>query len=205
MARITKKLQEVLDWFLPDENGFSRWVPISDVQDLGWAKIGNGLFRNGRPTFCTKLDYKWEKRIEKNTIVAIRMAGFDNKSYLSDAIPPQVIDDFMNQEGDYVISNMSLLPLNKSRREQIEIDHRWGRKQDIEHNETADFQILSSQENVYKREVCKKCKATDKRPNPLGFFIEGCEDYQQNVGCKGCYYAEPERYRINVSPCQVTS
>ena len=52
-----------------------------------------------------------------------------------------------------------------------------------------------------KRQICKKCKETDKRwnaknlkGNPYSFY-EGDENYTEELGCIGCYQYDPVEYR----------
>ena len=89
----------------------------------------------------------------------------------------------------------------------IEVDHKDGRKNDMRVSEQAtqrldDFQPLCKAANDIKRQICKNCKATDKRwdaknieGNPYSFY-EGDENYTETQGCVGCYQYDPVEYRI---------
>lgn len=51
------------------------------------------------------------------------------------------------------------------------------------------------------RQICQSCKQTDKRwdakniqGNPYSFY-EGDENYDEKLGCKGCYQYDPVAYR----------
>ena len=64
-----------------------------------------------------------------------------------------------------------------------------------------DFQPLCKAANDVKRQICKRCKETDKRwsaknikGNPYEFY-EGNENYTQDLGCIGCYQYDPVEYR----------
>ncbi len=88
----------------------------------------------------------------------------------------------------------------------IEIDHKDGRKNNHELSNLAeqkmiDFQPLSKAANDAKRQICKRCKETNKRwsaknikGNPYDFY-DGDENYSLELGCKGCYQYDPVEYR----------
>jgi hypothetical protein len=74
----------------------------------------------------------------------------------------------------------------------------------LEHKTLSNFQPLSKVANDIKRQVCKKCKETNKRwnaknlkGNPFEFYY-GDENYTKEVGCKGCYQYDPVEYRKTV-------
>lgn len=65
-----------------------------------------------------------------------------------------------------------------------------------------DFQPLCKAANDIKRQICKECRKTDKRwdaqnivGNPYPFY-EGDENYNEELGCRGCYQYDPVEYRI---------
>lgn len=66
------------------------------------------------------------------------------------------------------------------------------------------FQLLTNQHNEEKREACRKCRLTGKRPYPFGvkFYSEGNENWEgieQGVdaekGCKGCCWYDFANWR----------
>lgn len=76
------------------------------------------------------------------------------------------------------------------------------RVSDMETQKLEDFQPLCKAANDIKRQICKKCKETDKRwdaknliGNPYSFY-EGDENYTDDLGCRGCYQYDPVEYRI---------
>jgi hypothetical protein len=91
----------------------------------------------------------------------------------------------------------------------IEIDQKDGRKDcervsDLNTQELSDFQPLSKAANDVKRQICKRCRETNKRwnakslkGNPFEFYY-GDENYTEEVGCKGCYQYDPVEYRRKV-------
>lgn len=69
-----------------------------------------------------------------------------------------------------------------------------------------DFQLVNNQRNQQKREVCRLCFQTGKRPYPFGvrFYYEGNEDWsvgvptrgkQAEAGCVGCGWYDLEKWR----------
>lgn len=89
-----------------------------------------------------------------------------------------------------------------------EVDHRipqirWTKKEqdydsemsnlDIEKN----FMILSRKNNLLKSRACERCVKTGKR-QPLfeiKFFFEGDEDYNEKMGCRGCGWNNPKKWK----------
>jgi hypothetical protein len=94
----------------------------------------------------------------------------------------------------------------KSENTKIEIDHKDGRKNnerisDLKTQKLEDFQPLCKAANDIKRQICKECKATNKRWNAKNIkwnpyeFYEWSENYTEELGCKGCYQYDPVEYR----------
>jgi len=63
------------------------------------------------------------------------------------------------------------------------------------------YMTLSPENNTRKREACGSCKATGKRPafNGVKHWFDGGEDYSASVGCSGCGWAHPERWRSTLN------
>ena len=86
-----------------------------------------------------------------------------------------------------------------------EIDHKNGRYNEdgvfnIETQKIDDFQPLTQESNKQKREVCKKCKKTNKRYDAmyLGYntsVIEGTLEYNEELGCVGCYWYDCNKFK----------
>ena len=88
----------------------------------------------------------------------------------------------------------------------IEIDHKEGRKNNerisnISTQHINDFQPLCKAANDVKRQICKRCKETNKRwnaknikGNPFEFYA-GDENFTNELGCVGCYQYDPVEYR----------
>ena len=135
-----------------------------------------------------------------NSIDRIRLHGF-NKNFNFKNTIRQDIKDF------YKHKNCVMLGINgKSENTYIEIDHKDGRKSDknvsnISSQRIEDFQPLCKAANDIKRQICKKCKETGKRwdaknilGNPFSVY-EGNENYDEKLGCIGCYQYDPVKYR----------
>lgn len=87
----------------------------------------------------------------------------------------------------------------------IEIDHRFPAKElsskEIPLKELSDEKLkayympLPKHTNQVKRNKCKTCYTTKKRPkgpNGIKFFFEGDDNYTKEIGCNGCPWAYPE-------------
>lgn len=70
------------------------------------------------------------------------------------------------------------------------------------------FQLMTNQHNEEKREACRKCRLTRKRPYPFGikYYYQGTEDWsgpQQGKdaedGCKGCCWYDFVEWRKQVN------
>lgn len=68
----------------------------------------------------------------------------------------------------------------------------------------AKFQLLTNQHNEEKREACRKCVLTGKRPYPFGikYYYSGSEDWEgpcygreAEAGCKGCCWYDFAEWR----------
>lgn len=200
-----KKTSEELFFELakPDENFVSRWVKVEEfVGEYKSLQFGNGAgwARNDGP-FGRK--YNVEKKTDitpGNRVDAIRINGLRNEKTFSQAIRKDIKDFYRDK-------NCVMLGVNgKSANTLIEIDHKDGRKDDwrVSEKETQkieDFQPLCKAANDIKRQICKVCKATDKRwdaknikGNPYSFY-KGDENYNEQLGCEGCYQFDPVEYR----------
>lgn len=187
----------------PDKNGVSRWVDIAEfVGKYKVLQLGNGgSWCRASSNLAKEYKIEFDKNITSgNSIDRIRLIGFNDKKHFNQNIRKD-IKDF------YKIQNCVMLGVNgNSENTKIEIDHKDGRKDDhrvssLESQKLSDFQPLSKAANDIKRQICKKCKETNKRwsaknikGNPYDFYI-GDENYSEELGCKGCYQYDPVEYR----------
>ncbi len=187
----------------PDSEGFSRWVSISEFtgkyKDLQLGNGGSWCRANSilAKAYIVEFD---KNQTSGNSIDRIRLNGFNIKRIFNQNIRKDIKDYYKTQ-------NCVMLGINgNSENTKIEIDHKDGRKDDhlISNPQTqklSDFQPLSKAANDVKRQICKKCKETNKRwgaknikGNPYDFYI-GDENYSEELGCKGCYQYDPVEYR----------
>lgn len=188
----------------PDQDGKSRWVFSAEfVGKYKPLELGNG-WSWGRKSSPLQKKYKVEvdrTQTPGNRIDAIRLIGINEELHFSQTIRKDIADAIRKRK-------CVMLGVNgTSENTKIEVDHKDGRKNDMRVSEQAtqlleDFQPLCKAANDIKRQICKICKATDKRwdarnleGNPYSFY-EGDENYTEAQGCVGCYQYDPVEYRI---------
>ncbi len=188
----------------PNENGVSRWVRTTEfIGKYKPLELGNGCSWGRKESQLQKL-YKVEfnKSITPgNRIDAIRLVGKNTEQHFNQAIRKDICEEIRKRK-------CVMLGVNgTSANTQIEVDHKDGRKNDMRVSNQStqrleDFQPLCKAANDIKRQICKNCKATDKRwdarnieGNPYSFY-EGDENYTETLGCVGCYQYDPVEYRI---------
>lgn len=187
----------------PDKNGLSRWVPVSEfIGKYKNLQLGNGgSWCRASSSLAKKYIVEFDKsKTAGNSIDKVRLIGFNNKKILNQNIRKD-IKDF------YKVQNCVMLGVNgSSENTKIEIDHKDGRKNDhrlsnLAEQKLTDFQPLSKAANDIKRQICKRCRETNKRwnaknikGNPFDFYA-GDENYSEELGCKGCYQYDPVEYR----------
>ena len=187
----------------PNKDGVSRWVPVSEfIGKYKKLQLGNGgSWCRASSSLAKKYIVEFDKsKTAGNSIDRVRLIGFNNKKILNQNIRKD-IKDF------YKVQNCVMLGVNgSSENTKIEIDHKDGRKEDhrlsnLSEQQITDFQPLSKAANDIKRQICKRCKETNKRwnaknikGNPFDFYA-GDENYSEELGCKGCYQYDPVEYR----------
>ena len=190
--------EKVRNLFKPDAAGVSKWISVDEFStvELNWSKNGNG--RHG--VYFNVPQYIWEKKVgghSGRTVTHLRTAGFNNVEAFDQNISQKVKKHFENQN----ICSISLLPIPQALRE---IDHRYGNKTHPDYvalysavdQNPKHFQLIFSVLNSAKRQKCKVCCESKVRPaHPTLGFVEGDQSHADRFPCKGCYLAEPERYR----------
>ena len=190
----------------PDKNGFSRWVNVSEFNgEYKDLQLGNGgSWCRKSSSLAKEYNVEFDKSITSgNSIDRIRLNGFNIDKSFNHNIRQDIKDYYKNQ-------NCVMLGINgNSENTKIEIDHKNGRKDDhrvsnLKTQKLEDFQPLSKAANDIKRQICKRCKETNKRwnaknlkGNPFEFYY-GDENYTEEVGCVGCYQYDPVEYRKTV-------
>ena len=199
----TTKTELFLELARLNKNGVSRWVSVGEF--IGIYKelqLGNGgSWCRANSTLAKNYIVEFDKsRTRGNSIDAIRLNGLN----LAQNFNQNIRQDIKNF---YKTRNCVMLGINgTSENTKIEIDHKDGRKNDWRVSDTAtqrldDFQPLCKAANDIKRQICKKCRETNKRwraknllGNPYDFYA-GNEDYTDDLGCVGCYQYDPVAYR----------
>ncbi len=187
----------------PDENGISRWVKTSEFTgEYKSLQLGNGgSWCRASSTLAKKYNVEFDKTLTKgNSIDAVRLNGFNSEKVFSQNIRSDIKEYYKDK-------NCVMLGINgTSENTKIEIDHKDGRKNDLRVSDIStqkleDFQPLCKAANDAKRQICKKCKETNKRWNARNIkgnpypFYKGDEDYTEQLGCVGCYQYDPVEYR----------
>lgn len=187
----------------PNANGVSRWVDKSEfVGKYKDLQLGNG------GSWCRRsspLARKYIIEIDRSvtpglSIDKIRLNGFNQNKQFNQNIRQDIRDFYKNK-------NCVMLGVNgTSENTIIELDHKDGRKTDeqvsnLSTQRVEDFQPLCKAANDIKRQICKKCRETNKRwnaknipGNPYSFYC-GDENWTPELGCKGCYQYDPVAYR----------
>jgi hypothetical protein len=195
--RKSSNYEKIIKLFKPNKDGISQWISVDDFAtvDLNWSKNGNA--RHG--IFFNVSQFKWEKKVAASgtTVTHLRTVGWNTEPVFDQRISPKVKKHFENEN----ICSISLLPISKDLRE---IDHRYGNKTHPDYvalygakdQDPKNFQVIFSVLNSAKRQKCKVCCESKVRPaHPTLGFVEGDQTHADNFPCKGCYLAEPERYR----------
>ena len=186
-----------------NNQGISQWVDTSKfIGKYKTLKLGNGgsWCRRSSP-LAKKYNLEFDKgKTPGNSIDRIRLNGFNTKPTFNQSIRQDIRNFYKNK-------NCVMLGINgTSENTTIEIDHKDGRKEDdnvsdLSTQKISDFQPLCKAANDIKRQICKRCRETNKRwdaknipGNPYSFYC-GDENYKPELGCKGCYQYDPVEYR----------
>ncbi len=197
------KLELFLELAKPDARGVSRWVSkeefVGKYKDL---QLGNGgSWCRKSSALAKKYIVETDKTLSSGPAIdRIRLNGFNRADTFNQAIRADI-------KAFYKDKNCVMLGIcGTSENTKIEIDHKDGRKDDrrvsdLQQQRKEDFQPLCKAANDVKRQICKRCKETDKRwdaknikGNPYSFYNEN-ENYEAELGCVGCYQYDPVAYR----------
>ena len=178
----------------PDEDGFSRVVPVAEFtgsnEDL---KFGNGVDW-ARSTSKIANVFNIQIIKEGGTTVALKLNGF-NKNPVKKPIPRWIAKE-MRQLRCPVLGTSDVEPDHKDGR----LDDR--RTFDSKSVNLDDFQPLSKAANMAKRQACKECRETGQRfdAQVLGFSISQFKGNGAYRGtCVGCYWHDVRRFHGEVS------
>lgn len=188
----------------PDQNGVSRWVNVTEFTgNYAELSLGNGgSWCRKSSSLAKKYVIVFDKSLTSgNSIDAIMLNGFNDEPTFNQTI---------RQDIKSVIQQQKCVMLGVSGNSEntiIEVDHKDGRKDDWRVGDTStqrleDFQPLCKAANDIKRQICKRCKETNIRWDARNIegniyaFYAGDENYDENLGCVGCYQYDPVAYRI---------
>ena len=189
----------------PDDSGISRWVHKTEFV----GKYAPLYFANGAD-WCrasSRLAKQYVVEFDKTLtpgpkIDAIRLNGYKKDISFNQSIRSD-IKEFYQQQRCVMLGVKGF-----SENTRIEVDHKDGRKNDervsnLSTQKLEDFQPLCKAANDVKRQICKECKKTNIRwdarnikGNPYPFY-EGDSNYNEELGCVGCYQYDPVEYRKN--------
>lgn len=198
------KIELFLELANPDKDGISRWVLTSEfVGKYASLKLGNGCdFGRRSSPLRKKYIIEFDKSLSPgNRIDAIRLNGFNKEKVFNQTIRADIREAIVRRK-------CVMLGVNgTSENTTIEVDHKDGRKDDwrVSNPSTQrldDFQPLCKAANDIKRQICKCCKENNIRwdarnidGNPYPFY-DGDENYDDKLGCIGCYQYDPVEYRV---------
>lgn len=90
----------------------------------------------------------------------------------------------------------------------LEVDHRvpeirWDEPESFDFENMSDaeikehFQVLTRRNNLLKSRKCERCAETGRRPPFMGveFYYAGDERYDEEFGCVGCGWYDPQEWR----------
>lgn len=193
------KKSEYVDLFLelakPDDEGFSRKVPITEfVGKYEKLNLGNGgSWCRNESALGKKYNVVRHKLIKKNAISHVELQGF-NKNPSQHQISQQVRK---------ALSGKRCVVLGTT---DVEIDHKDGRYDnpaisDVKNQNPDHFQPLSKSANYAKRQHCKTCKKTDQRFDAklLGYSVSQVKGNGKYRGtCVGCYWYDPFKFNSSL-------
>lgn len=198
-----KKHELFIELAKPDDKGISRWVKSSEFTGkYAELELLNGLsWGRKSSTLAKTYNVETDKTITLGVkIDRIRLNGLNtsqNRLY-SQSIRADI-------KRVIAAKRCIVLGTNRSCDHKTEVDHKAGRKDDINVMNTAtqqisDFQPLSKPANDAKRQFCKLCTASGERfdAKALGYtvsFTEGGLKYDKIIGCKGCFWFDPVAFR----------
>ncbi len=186
------KWQKFIELAQPDEDGFSRSVPIEELEDKGLG-FGNGGSWCRDDSSLGRI-YNIVRHRPGNRIIAVELHGY-KKAPISKPIPVRIRKNIKEQR-------CAILAVGE-----VECDHKDGRRDDPRLNDSKqvtihDFQPLSKAANNAKRQHCKECRNTNNRFDAmrLGYSIsqwKGGGTYRGS--CIGCYWYDPLKFNEEVS------
>lgn len=120
---------------------------------------------------------------------------------------PKALTDRVKKHYD----NIDAFTLRVEAPGKLEVDHRfpqvrWTTDEDVNDIHMSEeeienkFMLLTRENNLLKSRFCENCKNTGKRAKGYGipFWYVGGENWDDNIGCEGCFWFSPEKWRAKV-------
>jgi hypothetical protein len=197
------KRELFLELAKPNKDGISRWVSSNEfIGKYGELELLNGLSWGRKSSSLAKeFNIEVDKSITPGVkIDRIRLNGYNTSHHSK--LSQSIRNDIKNVIGK---QRCIILGTNRSCDHKTEVDHKDGRKENLEIMNTStqkitDFQPLSKPANDAKRQFCKECKETNIRydAKKLGYTVSytyGDEFYSNEIGCIGCFWYDPIEFR----------
>ncbi|MDR0454225.1 MAG: hypothetical protein LBH05_05390 [Deferribacteraceae bacterium] len=187
-------------------------VHCSLPQNPNWARRIQDIKEFGY-TLSTNTKYMCS-RCRKNTthimLIPIKRGGVTGYETWSSKLRQKIIETLKYYDAFEAKSMKpeSLLPDHKFPEIRWDINTRRDNMDDMSMNEIInDFQLLSNQRNLQKREICRNCYQTGKRGEIYGFkyYYQGEKEWDESLpksgklaekGCIGCPWYDIEKWRI---------
>lgn len=183
------KTELFLELANPDENGYSRWVYVTEfVGKYATLKFGNGAsWARKESKLAQSYEIEFDKSITAgNSIDAIRLNGYKKDNF----------SQYINASIKKSIKSQRCAVLGTSN---PEVDHKNGMKNESrvmqnENQKISDFQPLSKAANDAKRQFCKECRRSHKRFDakklgyPISYYSGGETHNGEEDACIGCYW-----------------
>lgn len=172
---------------------------IQDLKEMGYTLA----------THTSMTDQATGKKCTHHILMPVPRGGLTGYETISASLKKRIIGllgSYDAFEGK-VVNKDSLLPDHKFPEIRWDDQTRRESLDDLSDDHLGnDFQLLNNQRNQQKRESCRKCFQTGKRPFPYGlpFYYEGGEDWPADVptrgkdaeyGCVGCGWYDLEQWR----------
>jgi hypothetical protein len=179
----------------PGDDNIGEWVSIATLQEysVGFKTTNGQEWDRSDAKSPFKYNIEPGRDFGSNAKTKYRINGL--KAGITHTIPKSVYDHFKK--------------LNKvcpflGTRHNMHVDHKKGRNRSPEEDGSADiskYQYISDKANLAKRQHCKECRDTNKRfdAKKMGGYsvsvVEGKLEYNEAIGCKGCYMFDPVEFR----------
>lgn len=190
-----------------------QWTCITcNYNNSNWARRNQDLKEMGY-TIATKLNCNCDQCNQKRRtfilLLPLPRGSISGYEAWNPDLRNKIISVLNNHDvyEDKQVKKESLLPDHKFPEIRWDLSTRRDSLEDLTEEEIKrDFQLMTNQRNLQKREVCRKCYQTGERGTPFGieFWYEGNRQWDQNIpttgkeaekGCIGCGWYDLEKWR----------